>query len=181
MKDAKMTPSDEGRVTRKELKNLVEKAIRTLDDARFGELVTKISRVYEELGVVDMRAPFALKQMPDECGRVTFEIKPDVCCRLTHLVLSPDTAKLYELASPIIVGNVYQTPGGSISPIPLETYSIEYMSDNRLAEVQSFKSPKMHPGLKAVLMAQLRDAKNMGELQRVYDIEFRGLLWADCF
>jgi hypothetical protein len=162
---------------------LVAEAKQAFEHAGLPEMLRHLENLAERAKLPDARWPFPLMALPDKQGIVHVTLEPQVKVRVTHLVLSPESARAYELLH-LSVGHSAQYPGGSRDTkgarqhaLPMETFSIEYLVDGRLAEVQGWKTAPASPGVRIELIAQLREPHVPG----APDIPLRGLAWADIF
>jgi hypothetical protein len=153
-----------------ELDALDGKSLRELLDrfqSRFGARIAPQERGRSE------RVPYGVisKTPIGSSGSGEVRIFPMVPTRFTHLVVSPFTAKYFELVQ-LMSGR--HPLGGSSDPLPLETFSIEYGHDDTLCAVQSFKIPMTEVGQSFVILFQRR-----ADTEHLSPEYFRGLFWAD--
>jgi hypothetical protein len=157
-------------LTKEDLTSHIDRIVKALEKSGVRDLVNLTKRLSELVKTVDRRKynmPFGLIQEPKN-GRVEFTTQPNICCRLTHLVLSPETAKSYEMEH-FQIANIYST--GDDHHIPLELFSIEYMNDDRLANCMQWKTVELSPANRFTISASLRTGFS--------PVEFRGILWAE--
>lgn len=117
-------------------------------------------------------APQRLSRMPialvGDTEKRAIIVCPFVTFRPTHIVLADDSSKAFDLES-WTVNNVHMTADGY--SMPLETFSIRYMTDDRLAAVNEWtNAPTVHPGMR--LTFHISPHKNTPQ-----GAEFRGILW----
>lgn len=163
MSDEKLTPGD--------IAQHIEGVRKALDGSGAMDLVRMVNRLSAQSWAT--RLPFALVGLPNERGDVLMQDTCQVPCRFTHFVLSPETARAYVLRG-FFLGVDMQAAGGSLRPLPLETFSIEYMQDDRLAACQAWKTTTCDPGMHWTVDAVLRP-----EVDAAAGPAFRGLLWAE--
>jgi hypothetical protein len=115
------------------------------------------------------RFPLPLIAEPAELAGQSWHVEaPRVQVYATpeHLVLSPDTARAYELHDFKVGKNTqFIAPG----PLPLDTFSVEYAKNERLSDLQRFRCDECPPGIDIHLVVALRHAAPRAP--------FRGLLW----
>lgn len=153
--------------TNEDLAAHVDRVIKALKKTGTTDLVALVERLtsmtkanYQET------CPFGLIKDPEN-GIVEITMQPDVTCKLTHMVLSPETARSYDLEY-FQMANVHQIQG--INPIPLDPFSIEYMQDDRLASCMKWESVTLTPANRFTICARLR--------KDFVPVQFRGVLWA---
>jgi hypothetical protein len=153
--------------TNEDLAAHVDRVIKALKKTGTTDLVALVERL-TSITKVNYRetCPFGLIKDPEN-GIVEIQMQPDVGCKLTHMVLSPETAKSYDLEY-FVISNVHQFQGGN--PIPLEPFSIEYMQDDRLASCMKWETVTLGPGNRFTIIAKLRKGFE--------PVQFRGILWA---
>lgn len=168
--------------TRADLGAYVDRLARVLEHERLGELVSRLARLPEKARRVRGRTPFGLiRSLADvQGGYVLFSIQTQVPCRMTHLVVSEETAEAFDLLH-VFVGTEIQsptlgeeTPGGGFRGVPLEPFSVGYVSDRpELADVLAFQVAVAEPGvLTRLQFCRRRDAAPK---------PFRGVLWLETF
>lgn len=115
-----------------------------------------------------------MKAKPDE--KIIIVRSPDVVIRPTHLVVSEETAETFDLMD-IMITNVCTNVGFDVAKkeqadIPLETFSVKYMSDRDRAiwAVTALRAPAATPANRLSVIVHNRTKK---------DAEFRGILWCD--
>ena len=118
--------------------------------------------------VRNVRVPFGLHGSPAALGeRVELRaIRPLVPFRPQHMVLAPDSARDFELVSFTSAGrNQYLDS----EPLPLHTFSVDYIKNDQLTELQAWGDDTCAPGMsiKIVVLRVGRRGKRA----------FRGLLW----
>jgi len=121
--------------------------------------------VYER----SVRVPFGLVGAPAALGEtVTLRpIRPQVPFRAEHMVLSPDSAHNFELTS---FKSQSRAQYLDSEPLPLDTFSIEYLKNDRLSEMQGWKSvDTCGPGM--AIQLEVRRIGRKGKRA------FRGILW----
>jgi hypothetical protein len=112
------------------------------------------------------RLPIALVSHDD----ATIMLCPDVTFRPTHIVLSDMVSQCFDLAYWLLC-NVGML--ATSDPLPLETFSIKYMQDDRLSKINEWQgAPTLTPA------NRLRMVIRRNEFGQVHpDVKFRGLLW----
>ena len=115
-----------------------------------------------------VRVPFGLIGAPTSLGAdVELRlIKPPVPFRPEHMVLSPESAHNFELVTFVISGmNQYLDR----EPLPLDTFSVEHLKNDRLSELQAWKGDTCDPSTSIKIAVR--------RVQRRGKFAFRGLLW----
>jgi hypothetical protein len=165
-KDEALTPGD--------LAAHVDKVLKALGDSNLIGLVRRLHALQENQGLNSgllERVPFAISDegKRDSAGII---LEPFVTCVVSHLVLDHESSMAWQL-SDFKVGNIAcLSPGWSHTPLPLETFSIQYMQDDRFAAVQRFRSARAYPGSKIYLLFEKRKEIKVAA-------PLRGLLWAE--
>jgi hypothetical protein len=166
----------DNKITEEDLMSHVDKVVKALEKsgaADLAGLANKLSKLAS--GKYTRKYPFPLVGNVDFHGQIEMTGSCMLPCRFTHFVLSPETSKSFELCA-FILGNDYQ--GVTFMPIPLETFSIEYMNDDRLASCQEWATAEMEVGAKFIVQARLRESR-FDKICTTPAPEFRGLLWAE--
>jgi hypothetical protein len=115
------------------------------------------------------RLPFGLSCRPLWPGeRVALtDIQPELPFRPSHLVVTPEVARGFELVD-FRIGNVGQILGGG-APLPLDTFSIEYKKNDSLDSLQGWQGNTCDVAQK-IKIAVRRTPDGAA-------VAFRGLLW----
>ena len=168
-KDVKLTQGD--------LAAHVDRVVKALGGSDVAGLVRRLSVLEREAVKPDGRMPFAIVGDPPIDGRgASISLEPTIPCEVGHLVLSDESSKTWELSS-MVVNRTYLSPGEDRSKpfqcLPLETFSIRYMQDDRFGAVHRFKSERVYPGSKIHLTFQLKEGAAPCQL--------RGVLWVETF
>lgn len=155
-------------LSREEIEANIDKLVKALEKSGARELVRLVNKlVSASESKFNYTVPYGLIADPDEHDSVQMTSSPYTVCKFTHLVLSPETAKSYDLEF-FQIANIYST--GDANPIPLEPFSIEYMNDDRLAACMEWKSVTIGPANRFSISARLRKGFSR--------VQFRGVLWA---
>ena len=100
-------------------------------------------------------------------------VSPDVAFRPTHLVVSHETSKAFNLVQ-ITVGCVSRTAGGY--DVPLESFAMDYLAELKGEELKAIMGlQKWDLGIVTPAMRVQVCVRNIGTCARA----FRGLLWGD--
>src|ERR1700730_3376660 len=153
-------------LTQEDLMSHVDRVVKALEKSGAADLVGLVRKIQAQVQPkVSTRIPFGLIAEPNDYGNVDIVQQPNTQCRLTHLVLTPDTARSYELTG-FRAANIFLQEG--ISNIPLEPFSIEYLQSDRLATCMAWKSLLMTPSNRFSIFAHLREG--------AIPCQFRGIL-----
>jgi hypothetical protein len=127
------------------------------------ELAALVRRLHDHVPRKKWRYAIGLV-IPEGCDALSFN--PDTYFQPTHIVLPDEVAKSYEL-NRFIICNVSMCI--TETPLPLETFSINAMVDDRLAAINEWtNAPIMTPANRCAI----------GVVKRRDDAPpFRGLLW----
>jgi hypothetical protein len=157
----------------------VDRVVKALEDSDVAGLVRRLHALDDAARKPTGRLPFALvEEVADmaDARPVSISLEPWVPCEVGHLVLSDETARYWEL-SDFTVSNVFLMAGDRRDkphqPLPLETFSIRFVQDDRLAAVQRFRSERVYPG------GHIRLAFSPRERGAICPI--RGVLWVETF
>lgn len=178
MADSKLTDGD--------LARHIDRVLSELEKfPAHGELRDLCNQLIEDARgrVVTHRCPYNLL-FRGAINEVTFSIEPFVSQRLTHLVVSDETAQKWDLVDwkvscvAMFAGAAIGRSGSAEQDhsfrTPLTAFAVSnYKKDSALERVLSWVSPKVQPGNRATLHFTTKDGYS-GIPQ-----DFEGLLWAD--
>lgn len=105
-------------------------------------------------------------------------VRPDVPCRVSHLVLDPDSARDFDLVL-LQLANV-QVSGPTVA-VPLDTFSVEYVKNGELSKLHRWRTVEITPSNRITMVVRLT-AKKLAEIGRsdqVVTVPFRGVLWTE--
>jgi hypothetical protein len=147
----------------------VERVVKALEKSGSIGLAHLVERLRAQVKPrIELHVPMGLIAEPDDHGNIVITDQPYTTVRFTHLVLEPETAKSYEMTF-FQVANVHMVI--TSDPVPLETFSIEYLQDDKLAHCMAWKTMTIGPANRFTIAAALRKGFK--------PVPFRGLLWAE--
>lgn len=147
----------------------VLEAFKRIDAPELRALLERLIEDARAAGLGASTLPLALVCEERVTRRELFEVASysvQVPCRPEHLVLTPETARSFDLYD-FQVGRRSQLPAPGL--LPLDTFSVEYVGPGRLSELQRWKGDECPVGMAVRLVVRLRP--------EVEGAMFRGLLW----
>jgi hypothetical protein len=165
-----------------DLASHVDRVLRAVNGTGLAALVERLTKLEGDGRAPSYRLPFGLIGAPDAYEPLVFNFQPWGDCVLTHLVVTPETAAQYELVD-FKIGSVSQLAGSGWEPLPLDTFSVAYLANDRLSALQAWKTCTASPGMTIQVVFQRRRGVELpmtregGKWSPTFP--FRGLLWAD--
>jgi hypothetical protein len=183
-KDTPVTTGQHSKLSDSDLAAHIDRVVKELEKFPLhGELRALCGHLVEGARgrIVTERCPYSLYKSQAK-GYVMFEIEPWTRQKLTHLVVTQETAAKWDLLRfqcaniSLDAGTVHVSSHESSREIsvgrPLTMFSIEHMKlDTTIERVLAWVTPTIQPGNRAILEFV---TKQNGET-----VDFEGLLWAD--
>jgi hypothetical protein len=162
----------EPRWTRGDVRAHIDNLTKGLREAGLLALVEQLRKMAIVEGVgPTVRFPFSLDSATpiDRVGRWEVKCRPQLPCRPTHIVLTPETARGFKLLMYQVGCEPQSFDCGELG---LDCFSIEYAGNAQLEEVLQWRGGICPVGAHIGLLFERRNDRN-GPLP------FRGLLWCN--